>query len=82
MDTHTTYDAESTAATELLRKTGEYEFTLSKNIAWLKPIAFGSRSCVDNETNFYSFTGEGACYLWAIEQNRNYLWGNRFFLVV
>ena len=72
-------DIESAAATELLKKTGECKFDLSKHGARLKPIAFGSRSCGDNETNFHSFTGEGACGRWAIGQNRKYLWGNRFF---
>ena len=72
-------DIESTAATELLKKMGEYKFDLSKNSARLKPIAFGSRSCGDNETNVHSFTGEGACSRWDIGENRKYLWGNHFY---
>ena len=59
-------DKESIAASEKLRNTGEYSFDLSKNGARLKPIAFGSRGCQDNERNFHSFTGEGACGRWAI----------------
>ena len=72
-------DAETTTATELLEKTGECKLDLSKNGSRLKPMAFGSRSYGDNETNFHSFTGEGACGRWAIEKYRKYLWGKHFF---
>ena len=72
-------DNESIAATKLLRDTGECKFELTKNGARLKPIAFGSRACRDNEVNFHSFTGEAASGRWAISQNRNYLWGNHFY---
>ena len=65
-------DVESTATTELLKKTGECNFGLSKNDAQLKPIAFGSRSCGDNETNVHSFTGEGGCGRWAVGENMKY----------
>ena len=72
-------DADSIAVTALLKKTGNCKFDLSINGACLKPIAFGSRSCNDNEKNFHSFTGEGACGRWAITQNRKYLWGCHFY---
>ena len=50
-----------------------------KNSACLKSVAFGSRSCNDNEHNFYLFMGEGAFGCWAISQNRKYLWGCHFY---
>jgi hypothetical protein len=57
---HPSDDAESLAVTELLKSTGECTFELTKVGARLKPIAFGSRSCHDNEVSFYPFTGEAA----------------------
>ena len=72
-------DAESLTATKILKSTGVCHFELTKVGARLKPIAFGSRSCHDNEVNFHSFTGEAASGRWAIGQNRNYLWGNHFY---
>ena len=72
-------DEESKIAMAHLRRTGECLFDLSLKGARLKPVAFGSRSCNENERNFHSFTGEAACGCWAIGQNRKYLWGNHFF---
>jgi len=54
-------DKESQLATKLFKYTGECKFVLSMNVAQLKPIFFGSRSCNDMERKYHSFTGEGAC---------------------
>jgi hypothetical protein len=59
-------DAESVAATEMLKSTRECIFEFTTVGACLKPIAFGSRSCHDNEVNVHSFTGEAASGRWAI----------------
>ena len=48
-------DEESSNAVKHLLKTGVCLFELSKNGARLQPIAFGSRSCNENERNFHSF---------------------------
>ena len=66
-------DDESKKAAENLRVTGKNLFELSKNDARLQPIAFGSRSCSDNERSFHSFTGAAACGRWAIGQNRKFV---------
>ena len=68
-----TDDDESVAASIHLLKTGVCLFDISLGGARLKPVAFGSRSCNDNERNFHSFTVEGACGRLAITQNRKYL---------
>ena len=54
-------EEESIEAALHLQKTGNCTFDLSLHGARLKPIAFGSRSCNENENNFHSFTREGAC---------------------
>ena len=59
-------DAESITATKLLKTTGECKFDLSMNVAQLKPIFFGSRSCNEMKRKYHSFTGDGACGRWAI----------------
>ena len=71
-------DASIAAATKL-KSDGICDFGLAINGAPLKPIAFGSRDCNENERNFHSFTGEGACNRWAITQNCKYLWGCHFY---
>ena len=68
-------DEESKIAMAHLRCTGKCLFDLSLKGARLKPVAFGSRSCNENERNFHSFTGEAACGRWAIGPNRKYFWG-------
>ena len=50
-------DDESVAAAIHLSKIGVCLFDLSLGGACLKPVAFGSRGCNENEKNFYSFTG-------------------------
>ena len=72
-------DEESKRATAQLLETGECVFDLSKNGARLRPVAFGSRACSDMERLYHSFVGEVACGRWAISQNRQYLWGNKFY---
>ena len=68
-------DIESTMATEHLLKTGECKFDLTKHVARLQPIVFGSRRCDYVKRNFHSFTGEAAAGQWQIGQNRCFLWG-------
>ena len=63
---------ESVKATLHLKETGNYLFDLTICGARLKPVAFGFRSCDDNERNFHSFTGKVACGKSAITQNRKY----------
>ena len=72
-------DGVSVQAAQHLLDTGICLFELSKHGARLQPIAFGSRSCNENERNFHSFTGEGCCGRWAITQNRKFLWGCHFY---
>ena len=72
-------DADSVAAARCLKETGNCLFDISLGGARLKPVAFGSRGCNDNEQNFHSFTGESACGRWAITQNKKYLWGCHFY---
>ena len=72
-------DKESIAASEKLTTTGKCSFNLSKNIACLKPIAFGSRGCQDNERNLHSFTGDGVYECWSIGKNLKCLWGCHFY---
>jgi len=74
-------DAESTAATTLLLKTGECKFDLTKGGARLRPTGFGSRCCLPQERKYHSFVGEAACGRWAISQNRRYLWGAHFWWI-
>ena len=74
-------DNKSIKAVAHLRITGECLFELSNNGSRLKAIEFSSRSCNDNERNFHSFTGEGACGCWAIGQNRKYLLGCHFYWI-
>ena len=54
-------DEVSTAATKLLRDTGECSFDLTKGGARLRPTVFGSRSCALQESKYHSFKGEVAC---------------------
>ena len=72
-------DEESHRATAHLLETGECVFDLSKNGTRLRPVAFGSRACSDMERLYHSFVGEVACGRWAISQNCQYLWGNKFY---
>ena len=60
-------------------KTVECYFELTKDGAWLKPVAFGSCGCNENEQKLHSFVGEAVCGHLAIAQNRTYLWGDHFF---
>ena len=76
-----TDDVESIKAMKQLLKTGVCLFDLTKHGARLKPIAFGSRSCTNNEKYLHSFTGEAACGRWAIGQNRRFLWGCHFWWI-
>ena len=71
-------DVESERATKIMLDTGEFLFDLYKDVARLKPIQFGSRSCTDFERKYHLFVGEASARRWAIPQNRHYLWGNNF----
>ena len=59
-ETSAHYHYNSIKATALLNEKGECYFELTKDGAILKPVAFGSRSCNDNEQKFHSFVGEVA----------------------
>ena len=72
-------DPHSTEATKILQKTGTCNFDLTMKGPRLRPIAFGSRSCLDTEKHFHSFVGEIACGRWAIAQNKRFLWGTHFY---
>ena len=72
-------DAESIKGTKTLLKTGECLFDLCKDGAELRPVKFGSRSCMDFEFKYHSFVGKSAAGRWAISQNRHFLWGNNFW---
>ena len=72
-------DTESLVATKTLKDKGICNCDLTKNDVRLKPVAFGSRSCNENERNFHSFTGEGACGRWVIGWIKQYLWGCHFY---
>ena len=66
-----TDDDESTKAAIHLKDIEECLFDLTKNGTRLKPVTFESRGCNENEIIFHSFSGKGACGLWAITQNKN-----------
>ena len=44
----------------------------------LRPIAFASRKCSEQEGNLHSFTGEAATGVWAIEKYKRHLFGKEF----
>ena len=71
--------SESTSAITTLQNTGDCLFGLTLKGPRLRPISFGSRSCLASEQHFHSFVGEIACGQWAIAQNKNYLWGSHFY---
>ena len=54
-------NAESIRATEILRKTRECLFDLTRNGARLQPTGFGSRFCLEQEKKCHSFVGEATC---------------------
>lgn len=62
-----------------LQSTGECDFDLTMKGPRLRPIAFGSRACLNTEQHFHSFVGEIACGRWAIAQNKKFLWGSHFY---
>ena len=66
-------NAESIRATEILRKTRECLFGLTRNVARFRPTGFGFRCCLEQENKYHSFVGEAACGCWAIGQNRRFL---------
>ena len=70
---------ESSAAITTLQSNGTCLFDLTLQGPCLRPILFGSRSCLQSEQHFHSFVGEIACGRWAIAQNKNYLWGTHFY---
>ena len=44
----------------------------------LRPIAFSSRKCSENEGGLHSYTGEAATGVWAIEKYKRHLFGREF----
>ena len=76
---HPASNPESIVATQLLCKTGECVFDITKSGARLQPVLFGSRCCTGLERQYHSFVGEAACGRWAISKNRRYLWGMHFY---
>ncbi|KAI2511600.1 hypothetical protein MHU86_2854 [Fragilaria crotonensis] len=44
----------------------------------LRPIAFSSRKCNENESAMHSYTGEAATGVWAIEKYKRHLFGKEF----
>ena len=44
----------------------------------LRPLAFASRKCTEQEGNMHSFTGEAATGVWAIEKYKRHLFGREF----
>ena len=72
--------ADSTATEAEAQETagGPCRFDKSNHKLRLRPIAFSSRRCNDQEGNQHSFTGEAATGVWAVEKYQRHLFGREF----
>ena len=74
-------DPDDKAATEAEQQEtggGPCKFDKANHKLRLRPIAFSSRRCNEQEGNQHSFTGEAATGVWAIEKYHRHLFGREF----
>jgi hypothetical protein len=69
------------AAMKAYRSGEDFSFMTNASTAALRPVAFGSRQCRDNEVRLHSHLGEGFAGDYAMNKCRHYLFGQRFVWV-
>ena len=62
-------EKESNKSAKKLVATGECNFDMEKNVARLRPVSYGLRSCTDIEKKIHSFVGGSAAGCWGFSQN-------------
>ena len=71
-------DTEATKAEQAEQNGGPCVFDKSTHKLRLRPLAFASRRCTEQEGIYHSFTGEAATGVWAIEKYQRHLFGREF----